>query len=105
MTLLTFYNSSMQALYAGNYTAAATSLYETAFYGSWPYLMILGVVLALVYMKSRNLGVLGVIGGLVSSVLIQWGKFPVEFYLIPIVIIAVSFGLSVFLFYTDRDSR
>lgn len=103
MTLLSFYNESLQAMYGGNYSIAATSLYETAFYGMWPYLIILVVISVMVFIKTRNLGLLGVICALMGEVFIQLGKFPVYFHYIPFVIFGISMAITLFLFFTDRD--
>lgn len=104
MTLYDLYNGSLNAFYDGNLTQSVTMVYEAAFYGMWPYYILFSLVLVLIYIRNRNLGVLGVSAGFLSIAMMQLGKFPAYFHYPAYMFIAVSAGLSLYLFFTERDT-
>lgn len=104
MTLDAYYNASWQYLMEGSIGQATTSMFETAFVNGYIfYLVIFLVFMVFVYIRTQNLGLIGVTAGVVSETLFQVGKFPVYFHVIGYSIIAISFALTVFLFFTEKD--
>jgi hypothetical protein len=86
----------------GSYFQAAAAAYETAFDGYWFYLILISVVAILLFLRNKNLGLLGVGIGTMSLCLMYLGKLPAEIHIVPYIIIGLSFGLTIFLAYTDR---
>lgn len=104
MTLVEYYNSSIIALQNGSLIQASTGVLETAFQGMWAYLAIFAVICILIFIKTKNVGLVGVVSGILGSLLIYLGKFPPFFQIVPVAIMSVSFGLTVYLFYTERNT-
>lgn len=104
MTLNETFYLAQQYLANGSLLEASTSVYEAAIPGGWFWMVLLMFIAVLLYLKTQNLGMIGVLTGAVSWFLIEIGKLPDIFQTIPYIIISVSFGLTLYLFYTERNS-
>lgn len=104
MSLYDLYNGSLNAFYDGNLTQAASSVYEYAFFGMWPYYFLFMTITMLIFIRNRNLGILGVSAGCLAEGLMQLGKFPPYFHIGAYLMIGVSVGLTLYLFFTERDT-
>lgn len=103
MTLDTFYNLSIGQLINGSIGQATVSTFESAFVTPGLFWFIVFIfVLVLVFIRTLNLGLVGVIGGVLSEGLFTLGKFPIHFHIFAYTIIAFCIGLTIFLFYTDK---
>ena len=97
------FDLAIQYLNNGSLLEATTSVYEAALPGGWFYLAILMFIAVLVYLKTENLGLIGFIVGGVSWYLLELGKLDAVYQFIPYTIMALSFGLTIYLFYTERQ--
>lgn len=104
MSLLSFYNSSIIQLNNASLLPTVTSVYEAAFGEFVPYLIILALISFVAYVKTSNIGLMGITTGIGMLLLVYLSKLPAQLQYVPIIIIIFSFAGTMYLFFTERNA-
>jgi hypothetical protein len=103
MTLNATYWLASEYLFNGSLVEAAAEVYSAAIPGEWFWLMLLMFFSIIVFLKTQNIGLVGVVTGILAWFFVEIGHFPTALHWPAYLIMGLSFGLTIFLFYTERD--